>query len=88
MRIVTDLCLVVSILSGAIAALSSQMTTFNYFVLFVTVALETAVCIACGVFFASRARGLDRWVVAPTALLAVAGCVELGARLLGVRLLG
>jgi hypothetical protein len=88
MRIATDLSLAVSILFGAIAALSSQVTAFDYFALFIQVVVETGLCLLCGAFFVFRARGLDRWVVAPTALLAVAGCVELGARLIGVRLLG
>lgn len=88
MRLLSSVCYMIALLTGLVAAYSSQASSPDYRSLFLWVLGETIVCATCTACSLSSAKGIDRWILLAVIALAVAGCVELGARLLGVRLLG
>ncbi len=81
-------CYMIALLTGLVAAFFSQASSPDYCGLFLWVLGETMVCVLCSAFAFSNTTGVDRRILLVVVALAVAGCVELGARLLGVRLLG
>ena len=88
MRLLSSVCFILALLTGLLAALMSQASSSNYHMLFLWVLGFTALCLPCAVVAFFHTNGVARVILAVVVALAVAGCVEFGARLLGVRLLG
>ena len=82
--------LLIALSTGLIAAFGSQASSSSqdYCALFRIVAGMTALCLMSTVLFWFSSQGRERYLPVPIAALALAGCIELGARLLGIRLLG
>jgi hypothetical protein len=87
-QVVNALSLIIGVPSGLLAAAVSQASSPNYHQLFVGVADLTIVCVICTAAFIFTGQGRGRFLLVPVAALAIAGCIEFGARLLGVRLIG
>ena len=86
-QVIATLTQLIAFPSGLIAAILSQVSSPNYHLLFVIVAGLTLLCLISSAVSVIALEGRERYMPLPAAALAVAGCIEFGARLLGVRLL-
>ena len=86
--IANSLAFTSAIFSGFVAAILSQVSTPDYHALFVEVAGLTLICVVATVLCVWTAEEQVPWLVLAVAGLALAASIELGARLLGIRLLG
>jgi hypothetical protein len=89
-QIAATVSLWIAIPSGLFAAFGSQVTLSSphYRQLFLLVAVLTMLCVIGTAVHVFSAEGIVRYLPVPVAVLALAACIEFGARLLGVRLLG